>query len=262
MTNVLYELVIPNLFFFLAIFAIFFALQTAIVIFLEWLERKSHDWLMVFMLRVYRHYRKVQALFGIVGLLLILGAVLILSSILKNADLKPEIPFFAVVMLLVITVLYFVLTHFKGRLSLRRGSDRALYGILSLVLYLSIMLFIDQRFPFYQRYVYKNVVIPAVVEVEKTLDINKADQLLNTFRAMEQSGQCPFKNYQDGQDTNVIHNFLFVATDAAPQPARKGPRLPMDPQRIIQGSNCTDGTDTFVHSVNGAWYWVTDTVKK
>ena len=259
MTNIYYELVLPNLIFFLAIFLIFLILQAAIIFFLGWLERRSHDWLMVLMLKVYRHYRKVQALFGIVGLLLILGAILILSSILKNADLKPEITLFAVGMLLAITLLYFVLTRLKGKLSIRRGSDRALYFVLSIILYLSILSLIDQKFPYFQRIVYQNVVIPAVVEVERTLNVNKADQLLNTFRVMEQNGQCPFKNYQGGEDTNVIHNFLFVATDAVP---RKGPRLPQNPKLIIQGNNCTNGTDTFVHSVTGAWYWVIDSAKK
>ena len=94
MANTIYELILPNLFFFLAIFLIFLVLQTAIVLFLGWLERKSHDWLMVFMLKCYRHYRKVQALFGIAGFLLILGAILILASILKSADQKPEITLF------------------------------------------------------------------------------------------------------------------------------------------------------------------------
>lgn len=258
MANTLYQLVLPNLFFFLAIFAIFLALQAVIVLFLGWLERKSHDWLMVFMLKCYRHYRKVQILFGVAGFLLILGAILILASVLKSADQKPEITLFAVGMLLAITVTYFILTRVKGTLSIRRGSDRALYAVLSMALYLSVLLLIDQKFPFYQRYVYKNVVIPAVVEVERTLNIDKADQLLNTFRVMELNGQCPFKNYQDGQNTNVIHNFLYVATDAAP---RKGPSLPETPQLVIQGNNCTNGTDTFVHSVTGGWYWVIDSAK-
>jgi hypothetical protein len=260
MTNTLYELILPNLLFFLAIFLIFLILQVAIVFFLGWLEHKTHDWLMVFMLKIYRHYRKVQALFGTLGLLLILGAVWILASLLKNADQKPEITLFAVGMLLVITVLYFVLTRLKGKLSIRRFGDRALYFALSIILYLAILLMIDQKFPFYQRYVYQNVVIPSVVEVSRTLNINKAEQLLFTFRAMEQNGQCPFKDYQDGNDTNVIHNFLYVATDRVTKP-RKGPKLPQDPTLIIKGNTCTNGTDTFVHSVTGAWYWVTDTVK-
>jgi hypothetical protein len=257
MANILYELVLPNLFFFLAIFAIFLLLQTLIVLFLGWLERQSHDWLMVLMLRVYRHYRRIQTLFGVIGLLLVLVATWILYSLLKTQ--KPELTLFAVGMLLTVTLLYFILTRLKGKLAIRRFSDRALYAILSLVLYLSILLFIDQKFPFYQRMVYQNVVIPAVVQVERTLDINKADQLLNTFRVMEQNGQCPFKNYQNLNDPNVIHNFLFVATDAAPS---QGPRLHQDPSLIIKGNTCTNGTDTFVHSVTGGWYWVTDTAKK
>jgi len=261
MSNALYELVIPNFILLLAISFAFLLVQTIIVLALEWLERKSHDWLMVFILKCYRHYRKIQAFFGMTGLLLTLGVVWILSSLLRNADQKPEIILFAVGMLLAITLLYFILTHLKGKFAIRRQGDRMLYVALSIILYLSILLLIDQKFPHYQRYVYKNIVIPAVAEVERTLDINRADQLLNTFRAMEQNGQCPFKNYLDGQDIDTIHNFLFVATDIAPKP-RKGPKLPQDPQLIIKGNNCTDGTETFVHSVNGSWYWVTDSAKK
>lgn len=258
MENILYQLVIPNLLFFLVILLIFLILQTVIVFFLGFLERKSHDWLMALMPKIYRHYRRVQSILGVAGLLLILGFVWVFCSILKKAEHTPEITFFAAIMLLVITLLYFILTRLRLTVSIRRRSDRALYFVLSMVLFLSILLLIEQKFPYYRRYVYKNVVIPAVAEVERTLDINKADQLLNTFRVMEQDGQCPFKDFQDGSSTNVIHNFLYVGTDAAP---RKGPRLPLNPELIIKGNTCTNGTDTFIHSVTGAWYWVIDTAK-
>lgn len=259
MANQIYQFVIPNIFFFVVIFLIFFLLETFVVLFLIWLEHKKHDWLMFFILRCYRYYRKVRLVFRIAGLLILAGVLLIISPYLAVSAPKPHTTILALAMLVMITLVYIVLTHIKGRLSIRRRGDKALYLILSMILYFFILLLINYKFPEYRQYVYKNVVSPVVVSAEKQLDANKKESLLNEFRAMVKNGQCPYKNYHDEKNTDIIHNFLYITTDVD-LITRKGPMIP-SASADINGKNCTNGQETFLLTESGEWYWVTSAAK-
>lgn len=260
MPNFVYELIIPNLLFFVVIFLIFSILEGAIVLFLQWLEKKTHDWLMVLMLKVYRHYRKVRVMFQGVGLFIAAVVIWLAWSFFVKTAGKPEITVTAIVLLVVITLVYFILTHLRGELSMRKSGDRVLYVALSLVLYFFILVLVDQKFPDYQRFVYKNVVNPAVEQVVSQLDANKKEDLLNQFRAMVKNGQCPFKDYREDKNTNVIHNFIYMTTDFNLKTA-KGPSIPDSAVAVLKGKNCTNSTETFLLTDHGVWYWVIDTSK-
>lgn len=260
MTASITQFVIPNLLFFVAVFLAFSILQSVIVLFLIWLEHENHDRIMVLMLKCYKYYRKIQFIFRMAGAVLIAGAVWIMWSLLKSFVGRPELTFFAVGLLFLITLIYFVLIHLKGRLSLKRRGDGALYFALSLVLYFFIIMLVDQKFPDYGRFVVTNLVDPAVTGVEKAVEANNEEKLLNEFRTMARGGQCPADDYRRERQRDVIHNFVYKATDTEFK-IKEGEPIPGDISAIIQGRKCTNGTQTFQLTDYGKWYQVIDSQK-
>jgi len=260
MANQIYQFVIPNILFFVVIFLLFFILESLIVFFLLWLENKKHDWLMFFMLKVYRYYRKIRLVFRIGGFLIFAGVLVIISPYLAVSAPKAETTILALTMLIVMTLIYFILTQLKGRLSIRKLGDKTLYFILSILLYIFILLLINNKFPEYRQYVYKNVVSPVVVSAEKQLDENKREQLLSEFRVMLKNGQCPYKDYHGENNTGLIYNFMYITTDSDLKTSDK-PTIP-GASAAINGRVCSNGTETFLITEGGAWYWVIDSAKK
>ena len=260
MANIFYQYVIPNLLFFVVIFLIFTIAQAVIVLFLQWLEHKNHDRLMALALKSYKHYRKIQLIFRLAGILLIILAILIILPYFDPNNLKPETTIFAGFMLLVITVVYFIVTNLKGKFSIRKRGDKIIYVLLSLILYIFILFLIDQKLPNYRIYVYNNMVNPVIAGIVNQSDANQQEQLLNQFRDMAKTEQCTLKNYKNEKYTGVIHNFLYVATDADLK-IIKGPMLPHNNDAKIKGRNCTNGKETFLLTDYGEWYWVIDTTK-
>ncbi len=260
MENVIVQAVVPNLIFFAVVFLIFSILEALIVLFMLWLKRKSHDWIMVFMLKCYRYYRKIRLAFQIAGMLLVLAGLWIIWSFLRTVTFKPEITTFAVIMLLVITLVYFVLIRLKGWVSLKGPSDRGLYIAISIILYIFILVLVNQKFPYTRVYVVDKVLNPAVEAIQNQLDANKKAGLLNTFREMAKNHQCPYKDYRDEKNPDIIHNFLYMATDPELQ-VKVGESVSLSPADIIKGNNCTNGKETFLLTAYGSWYWVIDTAK-
>jgi hypothetical protein len=215
---------------------------------------------MVLMLECYKYYRKIQFIFLVAAVILVVGGVWLVWTLLKSFSGRLELTTVAFILLFLIILIYFVLTNLKGRLSLKRRSDGALYFALSLVLYFFILVVVDQRFPDYQRFVVTNLVDPTVSEVEQSLATGKQDQLLNEFRAMTRNGKCTAVDYRRERNRDVVHNFVYKATDPEFKIAQGEP-VPGDLSAIVKGQSCTNGTKTFQLTDYGKWYQVIDTQK-
>lgn len=255
------KLVIPGLLFFAMIFVFFFITETFIVVFLSWFEEKKHDWLMIFMLRVYKHYRAISILLKIIAILIIILAIWLMWPILVSIADKPEVSILAVMMLAIITLLYFILTQVQGKLSIQKHGSKILYIILTMVLYFFILILMDQKFPNYRHYLYENVVSPTALAAETKLEAYKKKSLLNDFRKIAKEGKCKYKDYHYEKDDDVVYNFIYIKTDIEFR-AKKSPRIPGSNVSTIQGLNCTKGEDTFLVTDYGDWYWVIEAEKK
>lgn len=261
MASILADFIVPNLLFLVFVFLAFSILQSVIVFFLLWLEEQNHERLMVLMLKCYRYYRQLRLMFLAAAVILIGGAAWIIWSFIKSLTGRPELTFFAVTMLVIITLIYFILSNLKGALSLRKRSDGILYFVLSLIVYFFILGLVNQKFPGYQHFMVTNVVDPTVSSIERNLQTTKENSLLTVFRDMAKRGQCLRDDYRRERAASDIHNFVYVATD---------PELAIKPETesagditdIIVGRKCSDGTDTFQLTDWGKWYWVIDTHKQ
>jgi hypothetical protein len=235
--------------------------EAVIVLFLEWLEHKNRDRIMQFILKCYKHYQKIHIVFEVIGAILLITAIWLILPLLKSSAGKPEVTVFAGVILFVITLLYFMLTHIKGRLAIKKRGDRVLYIVLSIILFFFVLILADQKLPDYRRYVYQNVLSPSMAAVEKKVEVSKEEKLLNMFRERVRNGKCPFKDYGKEKDPSIIHNFVYITTDPEFK-ATAAPASEEEPSSTIKGKNCTAGVDTFLLTEYGSWYRVIDTLKR
>ncbi len=252
------QIFIPNMIFFIGILIVFSILEGLIVLFLLWLEKRNRNRVMLLMLRVYKHYRKVNFIFRMAGVLFAVGAVWLIWYLVTPLSEKPEVTLFAVIMLFVITIVYLILTHFKGRLSIRKRRDRALYLGLSMVLCVVMLVFIDQKFPDYRRYVVRNVVYQTMEAYEEAKGIIAEDRLIKQFRRMVRKGECPPIDYRTQKFSGVIRNFFYVTTDLEFKVA-VGEATLGNLDQIAVGRVCTNDETTYILTHYGRWYWVVDT---
>jgi len=260
MANIIYQYIIPNLLFFIFIFLIFSLTQASIVLFLEWLEYRNDEKLMFLALKSYKYYKKIKFAFNLIAALLIFSVILIIVPYIQSISIRPEITIFAVFMLAVITLVYFILTNLKGEFIIKKRIDKIIYIVLSLILYVFIIVMINQKLPNYRIYVYDDVVKPIVSGISNQLNADQKKKLLIQLHEMVKNNQCPFKNYKNEKNTGVVHNLFYVATDTDLK-TKKSPMLPNNDDMKTRGKVCMNGKDIYILTDYGEWYLLIDTKK-
>lgn len=153
-------------------------------------------------------------------------------------------------------LLYSVNIRKGTKLEVERKIYRAIFFIISVTLYVFILVIANESYGAYVNFVNTQLVNPAVQKIESSLEDQKREELLSTFRQNYLNGECEPIDYTEREEEAGITNFLYITTD--PGLAKGGMYDPSDPQTYLKGYACSDSENTFLLTNQGAWYWVTE----
>lgn len=162
---------------------------------------------------------------------------------------------FALEMILAIYFIYLLSTHRLPRLHFMKKIYQYLFAYLSIIVYILMVVLINQYYDVYQHYINAKIVYPIQHKGSLILDNRERQKLLTEFRYQIYSNTCPAIDFTEIKTDSGIQNFVYVTTNADLKTIQK-PINRNNPKAYLSGRLCSDGNKSFLLTDYGQWYWV------
>ncbi|PIZ70586.1 hypothetical protein COY07_06435 [Candidatus Peregrinibacteria bacterium CG_4_10_14_0_2_um_filter_43_11] len=239
---------------FLIVFFIVFSIAELLLIYgLNHLVRRYWKFFIDTVIRAHVHHPlwiQFLAYFSIAVFVIVIFFNTSLLKILYSAT--PALKGLTLGLPLIMILVYFIMARRSIKLTIEKRLYNYFYIFFSFFLYTVIVLVGNRAYGPYQHFIDSQLIAPAVIEIENTLDHVKKEQLLHQFRSQFKAGECPFTDFSLHERTGLVH-FVHVATDAdlAQQYDENS-----DSAFRFSGYVCHDDENTFLLKPDGNWYWV------
>ena len=258
MNSALVQITIPSLCFFVAFFLFYLILEMVVVVILNrlvfnyWgLATETPD------------YPKLKRNFRIeIGISLFI-ALSIVALVLKSQIIDLlllshiGIRLFALEAFLGMVLIYSITTHQLVKDDFIKKVHKYLYFYLSAIVFVAVVMQVNQAYGRFQDYLQTNVIHPYVTSRSLTLENKLRDDLLTAFRHKIANHACPWVDFATPDEIGKVRNMVYVTTqsdlDVSDKPINRN-----SPRDYLTGWLCTDPRASFLLTEHGEWYWMTD----
>ncbi len=256
MDSALIEITIPSLLFFLAFFLIYLILEMIVVVFLNafffrhWgLATETPD------------YPKLKRSFELETGISLFIAVSIVFLVLKSKIIDLllishiGIRLFALEAFLGMVLIYLITTRQLAKNDLIKKIHKYLYFYLSTIVFVAVVIQVNQAYSQLQNYLQTNIIHPYVTSRSVALENKLTDELLTSFRHKVSNHACPWVDLSTPDQISKVQNMAYITThadlDVASTPINR-----KNPRDFLTGWLCTDPRASFLLTEHGEWYWV------
>ena len=258
MSSELFEIIVPSIAFFFGFFLAFTLIEMMIVLLLNGFVFKHWSFVVDVVMRAKVRHGKV-IIFTTLALILVFIAMLFkytaVIKVLQNASLEEKL--YAVQILLVILLTYRLATSHLLELTFLKQIHRYLFIYISIVIYVLMILLVNNQYKNYQRFINATIVHPIQENVKVVLENRKRKYLLNEFRRQIHNGRCPHVDYTDNLVIGNVKQFVYITTDS--NLSISNTTTSDTPKSYTVGRACTYANETFLLTDYGQWFWVIDT---
>ncbi len=258
MSSELFEIIIPSIAFFIAFFLTFTLIEMLIVVFLNGFVFKHWGFVVNVVMRVKVRHGKAIRLVMLSLMVIFIGVLLRYTAVLKvllNASLEEKL--YAGQILLVIILAYRLATRHLVELTFLKQIHRYLFVYFSVVVYVLMILLINNQYENYKRLINATIVHPIGENVKIVMENRKRKYLLNEFRRQIHNNRCPRTDLTEELKKGETKHFVYITDD--PELAISNVTTSDDPINYTIGRLCSYANETFLLTDNGLWFWVIDT---
>ncbi len=256
MNSELFDVIIPSIAFFVAFFLAYSLVEALIILLLNRLMFRTWGFTpekLIQSRELYGQKIKWGTLISIVLLLAVLIRFTGLLQVLQAAT--PEVKVLAVETFLAMILIYLTTTRPLTRLDVERSIHKYLYVYLSLIVFTFTMLTADRSYGAYKNFINANVTA-TIRGVNQTLESREKDALVDQFRQQIYQRQCPETDFSKTIQKSKVTQFVYVTTNDDLVRAKTSYDEDADVTKDLRGRLCTDGSQTFLLTDHGRWYWV------
>ena len=257
MNSALIQITVPSLCFFVAFFLVYLILEMVVVLFLNGFF--FHYWGLA---TETPNYPKLKKGFEVeVGISLFI-AVSIIFLILKSriVDLLLISPIgirlFALEAFFMVLI-YLITTRQLVKNDLIKKIHKYLYFYLSTIVFVAVVIQVNQAFGLLQDYLQTNIIHPYVTSRSLLLENKLTDELLTAFRHKVSNHACPWVDLSTPDQLSKVQNMAYITTHADLDVASK-PINRKNPRDYLTGWLCADPRASFLLTEHGEWYWMMD----
>ena len=256
MTSELFEITVPSLAFFVAFFLGYLILEMAVVVILNRVFFRY--WGLVTVPVDYPKLRRNRRIeLGVMLFIALSIIALVLKSrvieVLLMSDLG--IRLFALEAFLGMVLIYSITTHQLIKVDFIKKVHKYLYFYLSSIVFVAVVIVVNQSYGQFQDYLQTNVIHPYVTSRSMTMENKLRDELLDAFRHKIAYHACPWVDFTTPDEIGKIRNMVYITThsdlDIASKPINRN-----NPRDYLTGWLCSDPRGTFLLTEHGEWYWV------
>ncbi len=253
----IFNVVGPQVLFFLIFFLVFSILELILIFILNRFELAKWKFMIDVVIRSQVEHGRVIHYVMTGSIVLIAGMLVYVTPIVSILGTgTKEVKIFASVLIITMILIYATTTRKFAKLTIEKLIHKYIYIIVSLIFFVVIMLIVNESYGVYRAYINKTFINPTIQKVQVNLEESKKQNLLTQFRIMARKGECIDKDYSKEQGDGVL-NFVYVQTD--PEFITSDKNIDVnDPNSYLRGKQCTNGKDTFLLTPYGNWYWVAD----
>lgn len=258
MDSELFEIIIPSVAFFVAFFLVFTLLEMMIVLLLNGFV--YHHWSFVadVVMRVKVRHGKLArfiTLTAVIVFIVLLVQYTAVVDVLRSASIEEKL--YAAQILLVILLTYLIATRHLAKLDFLKQIHRYLYIYLSTITYVFMVLLVHSQYLNYQQYIRATIIVPIQKNVDIILENRVRQELLKEFRLQIYNKRCPRVDLTTEMIEGTARHFIYVTTH--PDLSLIKEVIDEDASKnYLVGRLCTNGTDSFLLTNYGQWYWVID----
>jgi hypothetical protein len=252
----LFEIIVPSLSFFVAFFLIYLILEMVVVVILNRLVF-SHWGLMTETPNNPKLKRSYEAEVGISLFISVSIVFLVLKSRIVDLLLISHIGIrlFALQAFLGMVLIYLITTRQLIKNDFIKKIHKYLYFYLSAIVFVAVVIQVNQAYGRLQDYLQVNVIHPYVTHRSLTLENKLTDDLLTAFRHKVSNHACPWVDLSTPDQLSKVQNMAYLTTHADLDIASK-PINRKNPRDFLTGWLCTDPRATFLLTEHGEWYWM------
>jgi len=258
MDSALIQITIPSLCFFVAFFLVYLILEMLVVAFLNvfffryWgLATETPDYPKL------KRNHKIEigaSLFIAVSIIfLVLKSKIVDLLLISHIGIR----LFALEAFLGMVLIYLITTRQLVKDDFIKKIHKYLYFYLSTIVFVAVVIQVNQAFGLLQDYLQTNIIHPYVTSRSLILENRLTDELLTAFRHKISNHACPWVDLSTTDQLSKVQNMAYITTQADLDVASK-PINRKNPRDFLTGWLCTDPRATFLLTEHGEWYWMMD----
>lgn len=256
MDSELFEIIIPSVAFFMAFFLVFTLVEMMIVLLLNGFVFHHWSFIADVVMRVkVRHGKLVRfvTLTAVIVFIVLLTRYTAVVEVLRSASIEEKL--YAAQILLVIVLAYLIATRRLAKLDFLKQIHRYLYIYLSTITYVFMVLLVHNQYLSYQQYIRATIIVPIQENVNIILENRERQELLKEFRLQIHNKRCPRVDLTTEMIEGTARHFVYITTHPDLSLVKETINEEA-PKNYLVGRLCTNGTDSFLLTNYGQWYWV------
>lgn len=258
MRSELFDIIIPSVCFFIAFFMAYSFAETMIIVILNRIIFRYWGLTpekLIESRQLYGKKIKFLTFAAVVALLALLTHFTGFIKILLAST--TEIKALAAETLLAMALIYITTTRPLTKCEAERSIHKYLYIYLSVIVFIFTIITADQSYGQYKDFINANVTT-TIRGVEKRMEKNEKDTLIEKFRQQIYKGACDEIDYLKKPGGIGVTNFVYISTNDDLIRAKTAYEEDTDFSKDLRGRECTNGVETFLLTDHGRWYWVID----
>lgn len=249
---------LPTLLFLLFFALVFSIIEMILVVILNHLEK--HYWKEMIDV-VIRAGVKHKWLFRILAIFIFMGTlagILIMTPLLKIMNSEEATRLLAVGLPLVMMLILYINVERVVRLHVEKVLYGFIFLIISLVTYGTMLNLADESYNQYISKVNQELIQPGAYELRLNLEARETAALLKQFKADYLAGKCKTVNYTDEEKENILTQLVYIENDPELAYGRQISLDEIEAGIDLNGTECSEGENTFLLTETGNWYWVSE----
>lgn len=245
----------PALIFFIAFSVVFSVVELIIVLFLNAFTQSHWEWFVDVVISARVHHRKTVRAGIVIFVILFIALIATFTPLLRILNsAEGGFRVFAGTLALLMVLIFLLNVRDNTKIHIARGLYALIFFVISL-LFTFILIFAEKSYSGYVHFVNSRFVKPAIIKVSDLKNEKEKSDLMRRFKQIYLNSGCDLSDLSKIQNQNKLNILQFIGQDVELSYG-DGFTNHENPEEVLLGMMCSEGTETMILSEDGSWYLV------